>query len=230
MMLKYLFLFTGLCFSLAPMAVSAAQAAASEIYYVRHAETVGNVTHKHTRKNDRTFSSKGKQQVIELTRKLDRLRFDYILVSPKYRALNTVFPYLKKHALKAEIWPELAECCWQKERNMSFGKLRRGSRIKLEAQMKNYFTFPDAESRNRYDAKNYGQGMMQTFMATEKMKQRFAGSGKTILVIGHYHAGARVIEILQGIEPVGGHKLSNAKIHHLRENSDGSFALISSNQ
>ncbi len=205
---------------------------ATEIYFARHAETLGNVTHKHNHKNDRTFSRKGKQQVIRLTKKLDELDFDSIIVSPKYRVLKTIFPYLKKHHLKAEIWPELQECCWQKHKTnrLSSSGLQRGGSIYLEPEMQHYFTFPNAEAHRKYAAKNYGDGLLQTFKAVQLIRQRFAASGKRILVVGHYHSGARLIEILQGIEPDGRYKLSNANISLLRENSDGSFQLIDMNQ
>jgi len=228
MFLKSLFALTSLCLSLILSATCTAQSlhAATAIYFVRHAETMGNLTHRHNYKNDRTLSPKGRRQVEALTRKLDTFSFDYIIVSPKYRALKTILPYLKKHRMVAEIWPELAECCWQKQRYLSGGKPARGSKIKLETAMKPYFTFADAQSRFSYDTRGYGQGMMQTFMASEKLKQRFSGSGKRILVVGHYHAGARLIEILQGDEPIGRYKISNTQLLHLRENSDGTFALF----
>jgi len=203
----------------------------TEIYFARHAETLGNVTHKHNHKNDRTFSSQGKQQVARLTAKLDALHFDAIVVSPKYRVLNTIFPYLKKHHLKAEIWPELQECCWQEKTNrLSSPILQRGKRIHLEAAMQDSFIFPNADAQRKYAAKNYGDGLLQTFKAVQLIRQRFAASGKRILVVGHYHSGSRLMEILQGIEPDGRYQLSNAKVSHLREGSDGSFQLIDVNQ
>jgi len=201
--------------------------AATDIYFVRHAETMGNLTHHHSQKNDRTLSPKGNRQVAALTRKLDRLSFDYIVVSPKYRALKTILPYLKKHRLEAEIWPELAECCWQKKRALSAGKPQRGSQIRLEAAMKPYFTFARPDDRLSYHTRGYGQGMMQTFMAAEKIRKRFAGSGKRILVVGHYHAGSRLIEILLGNEPTGRYKIANTQLLHLRGNSNGAFSLLS---
>ena len=203
--------------------------AATDIYFVRHAETMGNLTHHHSHRNDRTLSPKGNRQTAALTRKLDRLRFDYIIVSPKYRVLKTILPYvkkLKKHHMTAEIWPELAECCWQKNRSLSTGKPQRGSKIRLETGMKAYFTFAGADDRFSYDTHGYGQGMMQIFMAAEKIKKRFAGSGKRILVVGHYHAGSRLIEILQGIDPIGRYNISNSQLLHLRENSNGTFSLL----
>ena len=175
--------------------------AATDIYFVRHAETMGNLTHHYSRENDRTLSPTGIRQVENLTRALDQLQFDYIIVSPKYRVLKTISPYLKKHRLAAEIWPELAECCWQKQRTLSSRSLRRGSRISLESAMKPYFTFADKDDHYSYKTRGYGHGMVQISMATERIKQLFAGSDKRILIVGHYHAGSRILEMLKGLKP-----------------------------
>lgn len=217
-----------LCLALALSVISAAPSlyAATDIYFVRHAETMGNLTHRHSRENDRTLSPKGNRQVESLTRKLEQFRFDYIIVSPKYRALKTILPYLKRQRMVAEIWPELAECCWQKHRELSAGKPQRGTRIRLESAMQPYFTFAMEDDRYSYHTRGYGQGMLQTFMAAEKIRKRFAGSDKRILVVGHYHAGSRLIEILQDIDPVGRYKISNTRLLHLRENSNGTFSLL----
>ncbi|MBL4774639.1 MAG: histidine phosphatase family protein [Mariprofundus sp.] len=205
--------------------------AATEIYLVRHAETVGNATHKHTYENDRTFSSKGKNQRQQLTKKLAKFQFDAIIVSPKYRTLTTILPYLKKHHLIAEVWPELEECCWQRQRGqLSSFSLQRGSNIYLEGNMKDYFIFPNTAAQQEYNANNYSAGLLQTFKAIQLIRKRFSGSGKRILIVAHYHIGSRLIEILQDLEPSGRYKLSNAKITHLIENSNGTFRLISMNQ
>jgi len=220
-----------LCLTLILPGISTAQPlhAPTDIYFVRHGETMGNLTHHHNHKNDRTLSPEGNRQVAALTHKLDQLHFDHIIVSPKYRVLKTILPYLKKHHLVAEIWPELEECCWQKNHDSPSEVPARGSPIRLDADMKHYFTFTDTDSRFRFNTRGYGQGMMQTFMATEKIKRRFSTFGQRILIVGHYHSGSRIIEILQGIEPVGRYKISNTQILHLRERSDGTFSLVKSN-
>ncbi len=219
-----------LCCSLFFAASNSYAASATEIYLVRHGETMGNLTHKHTYENDRTFSPKGKKQVAALTTKLDKLNFDHIIVSPKYRTLNTILPYLKKHRLKAEVWPELQECCWQKKSRIASFNLKRGKAIKIESHMKNYFIFHNADARRRYAPKDYGDGLLQTFKAVQLIRKRFAGTGKRILIVGHYHIGSRLIEILQNLEPDGRYKLSNAKISHLIETGGGKFRLLNINQ
>jgi len=213
----------------APVISAAQSQAAVNIFYVRHAESLGNVTHVHSSYNDNTLSEKGHQQTAALTRKLDVYHFDHIVVSPKHRALKTIMPYLKKHGLVAEIWPELDECCWQKSRqSSSASRPGRGDRISLDADMKPYFKF--SHSEYEYKTRSYGAGIFQLFKATDLIKRRFAGSGKNILMVGHYHAGSRIFELLQGLEPEGRYKLSNAKINHLQETGDGSFRVINFNQ
>ncbi|ATX80085.1 Broad specificity phosphatase PhoE [Mariprofundus aestuarium] len=199
------------------------------IYFARHGETLGNLTHKHTHFNDRTFSDDGVRQVEELTAKLGEIKFDHILVSPVYRAMNTVFPYLRKHNLKAEIWPELAECCWQKERNGKASHLSRGSSIKVEADMQPYFIFADKSDSREFKARDYADGIFMVTTAFERVVKNYSGSGKAILIVGHYHSGGRLIELLQRLYPEGNNKLSNGKITQLQENPDGSFNLIASN-
>ncbi len=204
---------------------------ALEIYFVRHAETESNRTHIHSQKNDRTFSAAGIKQVAALTEKLSQHDFDYILVSPKYRALNTILPYLKKIGKKAEIWPELEECCWQKRRyGPPSSYLKLGERIKLEARMKPYFKFRDHNSSRRYKTRSYADGIAQMILATDMIRKKFGQSGKKILIVSHYHAGSRIIEILQGLEPAGHIKLSNAKITYLKEIERGRFKVISRNR
>lgn len=206
----------------------AAAGSAVNFYYVRHAETLKNVGHSHSDYADNTLSDEGERQVAELTRKLDSYQFDHIVVSPKQRALKTILPYLKKHGLVAEIWPELGECCWQKNRYGSASGLSQGDRVSLGSDMKPYFTMP--LSKYEYKTRTYGEGIFQLLKATDLLQRRFAGSGKNILIVGHYHAGSRIFEILQGLEPVGRYKLSNAHISHLREAGDGNFTIVDLNR
>ena len=202
-----------------------------ELYVVRHAETEGNRTHIHTRENDRTFSATGLNQVKILTDRLGDFRFDAVIVSPKYRAMNTIFPYLKRNNLVAEIWPELEECCWQKEgRDEVSAGLERGKKIDIPPEMRPYFRLRDENSGYKYKARNYADGILQMQMASDMIRQRFSQSGKTVLLVGHYHAGGRIMEILQGLKPEGQLSLENTKISRLVEMPDGRFQILSLNR
>ena len=219
-------------FTLSLLAAGLAQAETPEeqglaLYVVRHAETESNRTGIHNRINDRTFSSTGMNQVRILTERLGNHRFDRIIVSPKYRAMNTILPYLKKNGLVAEIWPELEECCWQREgRDAVSSGLEHGKKIDIPGDMRPYFKLRDERTTHRYKARNYADGILQVQMAADLIKQRFAGASQSVLLVGHYHAGGRIMELLLGKEPDGGFSLQNTKISHLAEEPDGSFRLI----
>ncbi|MDQ6993800.1 MAG: histidine phosphatase family protein [Mariprofundus sp.] len=213
---------------LLPAIAQSSWAGENEIYFVRHAESMGNLTHKHTQKNDRTLSPKGIKQAQQLMHTLDSLHIDVVIVSPKYRALLTILPYLKSRRITAEIWPELAECCWQKKqqyRSPSYS-LARGKKIKLTTKLQRWFSFPDTDSHYNYHTRNYPDGLLQTQKAVKRLKESAKQSDKTILIIGHYHAGSRLLEMLQNLEPIGRYKLANTSISHLVEKADGSYLLL----
>ena len=202
-----------------------------EIYVVRHAETESNRTGIHNRVNDRTFSTTGLNQVRILTERLGDHRFDHIIVSPKYRAMNTILPYLKKNRLVAEIWPELEECCWQREgRNAVSSGLERGKKVEVPDAMRPYFRLRDHGSSHRYKARNYADGILQVQMAADLIKKRFGGTNQSVLLVGHYHAGGRIMELLLGQEPEGRFSLENTKISLLEQQPSGHFRLIYTNR
>jgi len=198
-----------------------------DVYMLRHAETLANVTDVYTQENMTTFSEKGRQQVDQLLEKLKAYHFDSILVSPIHRAQYTILPYLEKGGMTAEIWPELAECCWQKDQDlMASASIPMGMAIPLDERMRKYFKLRDNFSMRYYNQKNYADGVALQRKVVEMLVARFGHSGKSVLIVGHYHAGGRLIEILSGLPPVGRFNLKNATLTHLRQRKDGSFQLM----
>jgi broad specificity phosphatase PhoE len=201
-----------------------------DIYFVRHAETQRNATGESNSGNYNTFSSAGVEQVNMLTNKLKTMHFDAILVSPAPRALNTILPYLKETGQKAVIWPELTECCWQQDRgSIAEGQLTPGSPIELSDEQKEYFTFRDANSMRNYGNRSYADGIAQSHYAENLLRQHYFGSGKTILIVGHYHAGQVLLADLLDVTRYNLPGLKNAKLTHLRQGEDGRFTLLSIN-
>lgn len=211
--------------------VAAAHAAGGlDIYFVRHAETQANATGEHNSANSNLFSEQGDKQVCALTGQLQKLRFDAILVSPAERALNTILPYLKKSGQKGEIWPEITECCWQKGRgNLSQGQLITSSTVHLSTEQEPHFTFRDGNARRTYANNSYADGVAQVREAQQLLQQHYFGSGKTILIVAHYHSGQVLLAELLGISREELPGLENGKLTHLRQGDDGRFVLLSIN-
>lgn len=227
----YLSSFCFLLFSLFVSSCGFAESKKSQldVYFVRHAEIVANVTANYSEKNRRSFTEKGKEQIKRLTEGLKQYKFDEIFVSPKYRTMRTIEPYLQEQGITAELWPELAECCYQSDRSVKLTNvsLEVGARINIMPDEKEWFSFRDkAEKGSYYDVRNYADGMMHLEKSVELIKERFGGTGKTILLVSHSLAGGRIIEMLLGLPPVGNYHPSNARLTHLRMNESGEFEIL----
>lgn len=201
-------------------------AAALDIIIVRHAETLANVTKDYSAFNQRHFTKRGEQQVASLTRTLASHRFDAILTSPAYRVLRTIQPFLAATETQAEIWPELEECCWQRDRENEYTPP--GRPILLEAEQKPFFLLRAGASETAPGEERYDDGLKRIRWVAGEIWRRWAGTDAVILIATHYHAGARLIEVLAEQLPSGRIQLENGKLTHIRE-ADGRFYIVGLN-
>ena len=187
---------------------------------------MANVTGIHTDEMTSQFSPKGLEQVPQVTTNLAALNPDVIVCSPLWRTRQTILPYLQSSQRTAEIWPELEECCWQSDRKAPLTEPRLpGPVVDLDAAETGRFTFPEGVT-NRYGAVTHSDGIAQVRRAAELLRERFGGQEVTVVVVTHFHAGSRIIELLLGEDPRGRYQVPNAKLIHMQEQPDGSFKLL----
>ena len=206
----------------------------ANIVFIRHAQTIANVTHEYSTYTESTFSDAGKKQVQDLAGKLRGVDFDAIFVSPTWRTQNTILPYLKTQPGRmAEIWPELTECCWQEHTDKPTYAIDDPNVVlpltkSIELEDKDHFAFRDKDSTLEYNwpDKNYADGMLQIQKAYQLITDRVADGDKTILVVCHYLAGTRLLDLLQGNEPTGETYIENAEPWLLQARPDGVFVRI----
>ncbi|HWA83381.1 MAG TPA: histidine phosphatase family protein, partial [Fimbriimonadaceae bacterium] len=164
------------------------------LFFVRHGETRANATGVYNSRTIDTFSEKGVKEVGALTKELDRMRFDAIVVSPSPRALRTIAPYLRAHRLVAEVWPELLECCdahSKKIKGLTSPQIRYGGAISIPRDLAGLFVF--APGNDRYIlAPSYDDGLRQIRLAADHLRRAFGGTGKSVLVVGHSLHGGRM--------------------------------------
>jgi len=198
-----------------------------DIYFVRHAQTVANATGEYTLENQKKFTEKGYRQIQALTEILTKMSFDHILVSPKYRTKNTILPYLKKNNLVGQIWPELAECCWQEDGHIAIDTdIPLGEAIDIKKE-NSHFLSPRSASVDRfYNPQTYGDGIAQLKLACELIEQNYSRTGKSLLIVSHGLAISRMLEMLLGIEVKGRFNIENAKLIHVRQRLDGKYQLM----
>lgn len=211
--------------------IAVAHAAGLDVYLVRHAETQANATGVHNTVTSGSFSEQGERQIQQLTAGLAAYKFDAILVSPTERTLYTIVPYLLQMGRTAEIWPEIAECCWQRERDfVSTEQLVWGGDINLPGTIAPQFVFRGDIPQRDFANRSYADGVAQVKQAARLIRQRFGQSGKSILLVLHYHSGAVLMAELLGTNRENVPHLKNARMTHLRQDDSGAFQLLQVNE
>lgn len=216
------------------------------VYYVRHGEGGHNVVWQWKDKpkeqwpayvgNQNTFTPKGEEQVAALTQRLENLKLDFIAVSPMWRTRHTILPYLKLKGLKAEIWPALTETpnagkAVAQDLPPPDAELFKGlRRVKVPQEEEPFFALNDADAMELSAGGGVSpQSAANSLAMAEKtvrmVKERFAGSGKTILLVGHGNAGVTLIRVLTGTR-LEGEGLANTGLWMAEEQPDGTFKLM----
>lgn len=225
---------------------AASSNAGLRIYYLRHAEGGHNVVKEWARVpkeqrpdyvgNGNVFTPKGLTQVAAATEKLQKFHFDFIGVSSMWRTRNTVLPYLKAVSAKGEIWPELHEFGGGAKvlaTNLPAPAqpiLGAGPRVELPSDEAPFFTLRP-EARNDFKLPS-GQGIEREAAAqlvvervVDLIRERFGGTDKTILLVGHGNSGRALLRRLTNQSLPEIPSMANAELWMVEEQPGGSFQL-----
>lgn len=198
----------------------------TKIYFVRHAETIANVTDVYTDSTESAFTIEGLKQIKILTRKLQPYNFDRIIVSPAWRTQHTIYPFLFSKKQTAEIWPEIIECCWKGKIDTGYSQvpfvIPYGSKIHVMDTSLFYFKDKTKTRIIAWETGQYHSGKKLCKQTAKILKQEITGKGLTVLIVGHGLHGRLLIKELTG-ESI---RLKNASLKYcLVEQKDGSFLL-----
>ena len=226
--------------------LGASAQAGLKIYFVRHAEYGGNVVDQWKEKpKDQwppyvgradMFTPKGTQQVEALTERLKNYHFDFIAVSPAWRCRNTIAPYLKEEGLTAEIWPELLEfntLSHQHDANLpppSAKLFTDGWPVALSSEDHGLFTLrPDHPKQIKIGNEPLQAAADRRAVVdkdVEMIRQRFDGSDKSILLVGHGNSSRILVEELTHERKAFDVAPHNTAMWMAEERPDGSFKLM----
>ena len=201
------------------------------LYFVRHAQSMGNMTNDYSTSAHDQLSPNGWQQAEQLINRLAGIHFDVIYVSTATRTMQTITPFLQRHGVRANLWPALQEACWQRDRTAT---------VPLRTAPPAEFVMPPEASahidvldgyRNLPPAgETYQEGRTRIISVYEHLLHWHSERAETILVVGHEHAGGRLVELLLGLEPEGRIQHSNTGLTHLIERDDHIFQLKFANR
>lgn len=79
------------------------------------------------------------------------------------------------------------------------------------------------------DEPKYVEGAAQVGRAADMIRARYGNSGKTILVVAHYHSGQVLLANLLGVSRDELPGLENARITHLKQDAAGKFSIVTIN-
>ena len=200
---------------------------ALDIYIVRHAETMGNVTGDYSEQNQKTFSPKGLSQIAALPAKLEGLEFDEILVSPAWRTQKTILPYLQQNGRVAEICPEIEEvdCNITGSETPSLD-IPAGPAVDIIEDGVGQFFFGKNSASTHYAPRSREESLGILQRAKNKILERFGGRDVSVLLVTHSCTGGRFIELMLGQKAKGAFSPANAAVTRLVQKPDGGFDVV----
>jgi broad specificity phosphatase PhoE len=216
-----------------------------KLYFLRHAEAGHNVEDQWKNKprdqwpayvgNPGCFTPKGTNQVAAITRKLKTYHFDFIAVSPVWRAEYTIAAYLRETGQKAEVWPELLEF-GSLDQQHDFDPLPppstnlfSGDAIRINDCDKDVFTLRE-DGRRLFQLRHTpAQKAADRWAVVQEdlrlIRGRFGGSDKSILLVSHGNIGSLLLEALTRDKELLKTTLLNTGLWMVEEQSDGRFEL-----
>jgi broad specificity phosphatase PhoE len=195
-----------------------------QLLFCRHGQSVGNLTEDYSTPDHDQLSPLGWEQAERLAERLAEYTFDALYASPARRAMQTITPYLICTGRRAEVWPELAEGCWQADRAAAPPVRPDPPRpFALNEALRERFVPCSVASYWAPEDEAYCECLARIERAAERLLARHKGKPDRVLVVGHDYAGGRLIERLLGIEPVGRLYHTNTGLTRLVEGEDGAF-------
>lgn len=199
-----------------------------KLYFVRHAESVGNAAGQYDMSQSGELTPRGREQARELAERLAALAFDAAIISPLERVILTALPHLERSKVRAEAWPELAEMRGRKDVPEELpAEVRYGPPAAIpEAAAHAAGLRPEPEARLLPPpGESYIEGQRRARLAARRIRELYAGRDVTVLMIGHACNGARVLEALLEIELVGRFQHENCGVTLMEQKANGDFIM-----
>lgn len=199
-----------------------------KLFFLRHGQSVGNMTEDYSISFHGKLSDLGQRQAELMVERLKGIQFDAIIVSPLERAIQTILPYLKANNRIAEIWSELSEACYQEDREtLAPEQMRYGSPVECSDEDREFFRIRETDQGTLLPPhdKNYQEGLRRIDWVYRKILQDYKDRDSSILVVGHAHAGSRLLEMFMGMEPTSRFDHSNTGLSLLERLPSGSFMI-----
>jgi broad specificity phosphatase PhoE len=166
-----------------------------KLLVVRHGQSRGNATADYSTAQHDSLSPRGQEQAQALAVHLEPYTFDRLVVSPLQRALETMAPSLRSRGGKAEVWPELAEACWQETRegaSHSWGT----EPASIPEHLDGLFEFRNGRYVKPSEHESYGQGLRRVHDAVALLRQMADSTARSVLMVTHGYVIREMFNII----------------------------------
>jgi len=199
-----------------------------KLYFVRHGQSMGNMTGDYSTIAHDQLSAEGHRQAARLATRLTA-DFQAIYVSPLQRAMETCLPFLKARGYQAELWSQLAEACWQLERAAPIPpRLAPPEPLILTKEWQPYFIGQNCgQSYLPYPDEVFKEGLVRLRWVKDELLRRHGGKDETVLLVSHWYFGSHLIDLLLQLpcdDAVRFHH-DNTGLTLLDQRADGSFFI-----
>jgi broad specificity phosphatase PhoE len=200
-------------------------------YFVRHAQSMGNMTDDYSTSAHDQLSPNGWRQAEQLADRLTGIHFDAIYISTATRAMQTITPFLQRHSTRAKLWPDLQEACWHLDRSTPVPpRTTPPAQFEMPPEATTHFDVLGGCQDLPPADETYQEGRLRVIDVYKRLLRWHGGRPDTILVVGHEYAGGRLVELLLGLEPDGRIQHSNTGLTYLIEQDDHTFHLNFANR
>jgi broad specificity phosphatase PhoE len=198
-----------------------------KLFFVRHAQSIGNLTSDFSTSDHDRLSPLGLEQARAVVPRLKALGpVDRIYCSPALRAIQTILPYLTANDLKAEIWPELDEACWQQDKLAPVPERESPAPLfTLDPSFQPLFSVRQDRPWLPYGDEVFREGLNRIDGVFRELLKRHLDSRETLLVAGHALFATHLLGLFLGQElsPVFRYDHENTGISLIALDRGGTF-------
>ncbi len=170
------------------------------LYLLRHAQSVGNMTGDYSTVAHDNLSELGQSQADALSSVINKsFSVDEIFVSPYGRAMQTIAPYLQSSNRKACVWGNLAEACWQTDVSAEI-PIRTGQPDQIDICDSNIFLLDNFSGAMPFEDETFAEGQARVDKTGNEILRRYLGRPVNIFLVTHAYFASRLIEKFVGIK------------------------------
>lgn len=191
---------------------------------VRHGESWGNLTGDYSTSRHDNLTETGWTQARALADHW-AAPFDRVVVSPLGRARQTARPTLERFGVQADVWSDLAECCWQEPKTLPPSEPELPPvPLELEAHEVPWFTAP-SPVLTPPEEERYQDGLRRMRRAAVQL-DALCRAGLSVLAVSHGYAISKLVILLTGEGHVDGvYDILNTGVTRLIPSEPGRYRV-----